>query len=180
MKMPHRSIAPLLLALSALFSQAPALATAPARAESGSATAAAGTEKPKRSFWDILHFRKKADEPSQEGPAPVPEAPAPAPKKRAAAVAAAPEAPKAVEAAGAFSVVVEIVARDASQRITAALGIPTIGIGSGEHCDGQILVTHDLIGLFPWFTPKFVHPEAQVGAAIRDAVQRFVTRTRAS
>jgi 3-methyl-2-oxobutanoate hydroxymethyltransferase len=86
---------------------------------------------------------------------------------------------RAVEAAGAFSVVIEIVAREAAQRITAALGIPTIGIGSGEHCDGQILVTHDLIGLFPWFTPKFVHPEAQVGAAIRDAVQRFVARTRA-
>ena len=86
---------------------------------------------------------------------------------------------RAVESAGAFSVVIEIVARDAAQRITAALGIPTIGIGSGEHCDGQILVTHDLIGLFPWFTPKFVRPEAQVGTVIRDAVRRFVDRTHA-
>ena len=85
---------------------------------------------------------------------------------------------RAVEAAGAFSVVVEIVARAAAQRITAALGIPTIGIGSGNDCDGQILVTHDLIGLFPWFTPKFVRPEAQVGETIRDAVRRFVERTR--
>src|SRR6266852_2251023 len=86
---------------------------------------------------------------------------------------------RAVEKAGAFSVVLEIVIADLAKQITNTIGIPTIGIGSGEHCDGQILVTHDLIGLFPWFTPKFVRPEAQVGAAIRDAVQRFVTRTRA-
>ena len=85
----------------------------------------------------------------------------------------------AVEEAGAFSVVLEIVVADIARQITGTIGIPTIGIGSGKHCDGQILVTHDLIGLFPWFTPKFVHPEAQVGAAIRDAVQRFVARTRA-
>ena len=61
---------------------------------------------------------------------------------------------RAVEAAGAFSVVLEIVAADTARRITDAIGIPTIGIGSGEHCDGQILVTHDLIGLYPWFTPE--------------------------
>src|SRR6266567_2579826 len=63
---------------------------------------------------------------------------------------------RAVEQAGAFSVVLEIVLADVAKQITNAIGIPTIGIGSGEHCDGQILVTHDLIGLFPWFTPKFV------------------------
>ena len=76
----------------------------------------------------------------------------------------------AVEKAGAFAVVLEIVNPEAARQITKALAIPTIGIGSGEHCDGQILVTHDLIGLFPWFTPKFVSPEARVaerqGAAI--------------
>ena len=54
----------------------------------------------------------------------------------------------------------------------------TIGIGSGEHCDGQILVTHDLIGLFPWFTPKFVSPEARVAEEIRRAVRAFIERTR--
>src|SRR5438132_11692816 len=57
---------------------------------------------------------------------------------------------RAVEKAGAFSVVLEIVVADIAKQITNAIGIPTIGIGSGEHCDGQILVTHDLIGLFPW------------------------------
>jgi 3-methyl-2-oxobutanoate hydroxymethyltransferase len=84
----------------------------------------------------------------------------------------------AVEKAGAFAVVLEIVAPDAARRITTALEIPTIGIGSGSHCDGQILVTHDLIGLFPWFTPKFVSPEAHVADDIRRAAQAFIRRTK--
>jgi len=85
---------------------------------------------------------------------------------------------RAVEKAGAFSVVLEIVLADIARQITKAIGIPTIGIGSGEHCDGQILVTHDLIGLFPWFTPKFVSPEARVAEEIRRAARAFVERTR--
>ena len=84
----------------------------------------------------------------------------------------------AVEKAGALAVVLEIVKADAAKQITGAIGIPTIGIGSGEHCDGQILVTHDLIGLFPWFTPKFVSPEARVADEIRRAATAFVERTR--
>ncbi|HVF72150.1 MAG TPA: 3-methyl-2-oxobutanoate hydroxymethyltransferase [Chthoniobacterales bacterium] len=84
----------------------------------------------------------------------------------------------AVENAGAFAVVLEIVLPETARRITEALSIPTIGIGSGSHCDGQILVTHDLIGLFPWFTPKFVSPEARVGEEIRRATQAFIARTR--
>ena len=86
----------------------------------------------------------------------------------------------AVEKAGAFSVVLEIVVADLAKQITNTIGIPTIGIGSGEHCDGQILVTHDLIGLFPWFTPKFVSAEARVAEEIRRAAQAFIARTRAS
>ena len=85
---------------------------------------------------------------------------------------------KAVEAAGAFAVVLEIVAAEAARQITAAIEIPTIGIGSGHGCDGQILVTHDLIGLFPWFTPKFVKQEADVAAGIRAAAAAFIARTR--
>ena len=85
---------------------------------------------------------------------------------------------KAVEKAGAFSVVLEIVSPETTRQITSALEIPTIGIGSGTHCDGQILVTHDLIGLFPWFTPKFVSPEARVADEIRKAVQTFIGRTK--
>src|SRR5262249_45884234 len=86
----------------------------------------------------------------------------------------------AVENAGAFSVVLEIVVADVAKHITNAIGIPTIGIGSGEHCDGQILVTHDLIGLFPWFTPKFVSPEARVAEEIRPAARVFIERTKSS
>src|SRR5260370_35029753 len=85
---------------------------------------------------------------------------------------------RAVEKAGAFSVVLEIVVADVAKQITNAIGIPTIGIGSGEHCDGQILVTHDLIGLFPWFTPKFVSPQARVADEIRRAATAFIERTR--
>ena len=87
---------------------------------------------------------------------------------------------QAVEKAGAFSVVLEIVAKETAKQVTNAVGIPTIGIGSGESCDGQILVTHDLIGLFPWFTPKFVSPEARVADEIRKATRVFIERTRAT
>ncbi|MGH8100528.1 MAG: 3-methyl-2-oxobutanoate hydroxymethyltransferase, partial [Chthoniobacterales bacterium] len=72
----------------------------------------------------------------------------------------------------------EIVLADIAKQITRAVKIPTIGIGSGEHCDGQILVTHDLIGLFPWFTPKFVSPQARVADEIRRAATAFIEQTR--
>src|SRR5205823_471106 len=85
---------------------------------------------------------------------------------------------RAVEKAGAFSVVLEIVVPAIAKQITHTISIPTIGIGSGEQCDGQILVTHDLIGLFPWFTPKFVSPEARVADEIRRAARAFIERTR--
>jgi 3-methyl-2-oxobutanoate hydroxymethyltransferase len=86
----------------------------------------------------------------------------------------------AVENAGVFSVVLEIVSPETARQITNVLKVPTIGIGSGVHCDGQILVTHDLIGLFPWFTPKFVSPEARVADEIRKAAQAFIARTKSS
>jgi len=86
---------------------------------------------------------------------------------------------KQIQSAGAFAVVLEIVTPEAARQVTSLLEIPTIGIGSGSHCDGQILVTHDLIGLFPWFTPKFVSPEARVADDIRRAAQAFIRRTKA-
>jgi 3-methyl-2-oxobutanoate hydroxymethyltransferase len=76
---------------------------------------------------------------------------------------------RAVERAGAFSVVLEIVAPETAKMISQAIQIPTIGIGSGKDCDGQILVSTHLIGLFPWFTPKFVAPEAKRGGADSEA-----------
>ncbi len=85
---------------------------------------------------------------------------------------------QAIEDAGAFAVVLEIVAAETARQISEALTIPTIGIGSGESCDGQILVTHDLIGLFPWFVPKFVKPEADVAGEIRQAAAAFIERTK--
>jgi 3-methyl-2-oxobutanoate hydroxymethyltransferase len=77
---------------------------------------------------------------------------------------------KLLEAAGAFALVLELVTPPVAQEITATLHIPTIGIGSGPDCDGQILVTHDLIGTFPWFTPRFITPRVQSAALMREAV----------
>jgi 3-methyl-2-oxobutanoate hydroxymethyltransferase len=76
----------------------------------------------------------------------------------------------ALVAAGAFAVVLELVTPPVAKELTDRLPIPTIGIGSGPDCDGQILVTHDLVGAFPWFTPRFVTPKARTGEAIRQAV----------
>jgi 3-methyl-2-oxobutanoate hydroxymethyltransferase len=84
----------------------------------------------------------------------------------------------AVEKAGAFAVLLELVVADVARRITETVRVPTIGIGSGLHCDGQVLVTHDLIGLFPWFTPKFVAPRAKVAEEIRAAATEFVRATK--
>jgi 3-methyl-2-oxobutanoate hydroxymethyltransferase len=85
---------------------------------------------------------------------------------------------RAVEEAGAVAVVLELVQADAAERITSALTIPTIGIASGKDCDGQILVSHDLIGLFPWFVPKFVRPLAHVAEDIRQAASAFIAETK--
>jgi 3-methyl-2-oxobutanoate hydroxymethyltransferase len=87
---------------------------------------------------------------------------------------------KAVEEAGAFAVVLELVEPGLAREITAQIGIPTIGIGSGDGCDGQILVTHDLIGAFPWFRPKFAVARADVASAIRGAAEGFVRDVRKS
>jgi 3-methyl-2-oxobutanoate hydroxymethyltransferase len=79
----------------------------------------------------------------------------------------------ALAEAGAFAVVLELVTPPVAREITARISIPTIGIGSGVDCDGQILVTHDLIGMFPWFTPKFVKPRAACGMDIKAAVEAW-------
>jgi 3-methyl-2-oxobutanoate hydroxymethyltransferase len=71
---------------------------------------------------------------------------------------------------GVFAIVLELVTPPVAREIMQRISVPTIGIGSGEDCDGQILVTPDLIGAFPWFTPRFVKPRARCGAEIKDAV----------
>jgi 3-methyl-2-oxobutanoate hydroxymethyltransferase len=80
---------------------------------------------------------------------------------------------RAVEAAGAFSIVLESIPRELAARITSELRIPTIGIGAGPECDGQILVLHDMIGLSLGHTPKFSRRYANVGEAISHAVTAY-------
>ncbi len=77
---------------------------------------------------------------------------------------------KALSDAGAFAIVLELVTPPVAKEISETISAPTIGIGSGPDCDGQILVTHDLTGSFPWFTPRFVKPKANCAAEIKSAV----------
>lgn len=80
---------------------------------------------------------------------------------------------KALEDAGAFAVVLEALPADLARRVTEALSIPTIGIGAGPDCDGQVLVLYDLLGLFDQFVPKFVKPYAHLKADALQALRRF-------
>jgi 3-methyl-2-oxobutanoate hydroxymethyltransferase len=80
----------------------------------------------------------------------------------------------AVQAAGAFSVVLEGVPSDLAEEITELLAIPTIGIGAGSSCSGQILVTHDMVGLTSREVPKFVKQYAQLGRDLQNAVAAYI------
>ncbi len=84
----------------------------------------------------------------------------------------------AVEAAGAFAVVLEGIPQKLAARITAELAIPTIGIGAGVHCDGQVLVIHDLLGLCEKYSPKFVKKYADLRPIIADAVARYIAEVK--
>ena len=75
--------------------------------------------------------------------------------------------------AGAFALVLELVAAPVAKEISHRVAIPTIGIGSGPECDGQILVTHDLLGTFPWFTPKFVQPKLKAAELMKAAIAEW-------
>jgi len=79
---------------------------------------------------------------------------------------------KAVQDAGAFAVVLEGMPEELAKAVTAELEIPTIGIGAGVHCDGQVLVMHDMLGLSDW-TPSFVKAYANLGALAGQAARRF-------
>lgn len=80
---------------------------------------------------------------------------------------------KALERAGAFAMVLELMPGPVAASVTRAVSIPTIGIGAGPGCDGQVLVLHDMLGLNEGFTPKFLKRYAELGQAVRDAVGRF-------
>ena len=80
---------------------------------------------------------------------------------------------QALETAGAFALVLEAMPATLAQSITQAVSIPTVGIGAGPHCDGQVLVLYDLLGLFDEFVPKFVKPYAHLKADALQALRRF-------
>ena len=85
----------------------------------------------------------------------------------------------AVAEAGAFALVLECIPSEVASRITAEVPIPTIGIGAGPSCDGQVLVTPDLLGLFEGFRPKFVRRYAELGRLTREAASRYAEDVRA-
>jgi 3-methyl-2-oxobutanoate hydroxymethyltransferase len=84
----------------------------------------------------------------------------------------------ATQEAGAFALVIECVPAEAARKITAAVKIPTIGIGAGDGCDGQILVLQDMLGLFDDLHPRFVKQFAQLGQEVRRAVQAYCREVR--
>lgn len=89
------------------------------------------------------------------------------------------ESALALEAAGAFAMVLEMIPDQVAAEATAALGIPTIGIGAGPHCDGQVLVSHDAFGLYPDFVPSFVKQYADLGRRMEAAARDYVREVRA-
>ncbi len=80
---------------------------------------------------------------------------------------------RALEEAGCFSIVLEAIPSAIAERITHAVKIPTIGIGAGSACDGQVLVIHDVLGLYERFTPRFVKQYAKLSESIREALARY-------
>jgi len=85
---------------------------------------------------------------------------------------------RALQNAGAFAIVLELMPALIAQRLTAALAVPTIGIGAGPRCDGQVLVLHDMLGLNEGFAPRFLKRYAELGAEVQDAVSRYAEEVR--
>jgi len=81
---------------------------------------------------------------------------------------------KLIEQAGAFSVVLEKIPSELANEISESIKIPTIGIGAGKYCDGQVLVSHDMLGLFDKFNPKFVRRYAELAKDMRSAFSHYV------
>jgi 3-methyl-2-oxobutanoate hydroxymethyltransferase len=84
----------------------------------------------------------------------------------------------ALQDAGAFAIVLESIPADVAANVTRALAVPTIGIGAGPECDGQILVSYDMLGLFEGFVPSFVHQYAHLGETIVKATQEYAADVR--
>jgi 3-methyl-2-oxobutanoate hydroxymethyltransferase len=86
---------------------------------------------------------------------------------------------RALEAAGCYAVVLECIPAELARIVTGQLRIPTIGIGAGPHCDGQVLVLNDLLGMDDAFVPRFVKRFAEVGAQVQSAVKNYVGEVKA-
>ncbi|RKY87325.1 3-methyl-2-oxobutanoate hydroxymethyltransferase, partial [candidate division KSB1 bacterium] len=87
---------------------------------------------------------------------------------------------KILQEAGVFSIVLEKVPAALAKKVTENVQVPTIGIGAGPDCDGQILVTHDMLGLFEEFKPKFVRRYVELGKAMRSAFEQYVADVKES
>jgi 3-methyl-2-oxobutanoate hydroxymethyltransferase len=85
---------------------------------------------------------------------------------------------KDLETAGACAIVLELIPAPLAARVSESLTIPTIGIGAGPHCDGQVLVLHDMLGLNEQFAPKFLKHYAKLGQAVREAVRAYAGEVR--
>src|SRR5207245_2394645 len=84
---------------------------------------------------------------------------------------------KALEEAGVFGIFLEMVTEEAAKLVTENVSVPTIGIGSGRYCDGQVLVLHDILGLYPKFVPKFAKRYADLATNVKDALRVTPTRS---
>jgi 3-methyl-2-oxobutanoate hydroxymethyltransferase len=85
----------------------------------------------------------------------------------------------ALESAGVFAIVLESIPFDVARSVTAQVAVPTIGIGAGPHCDGQVLVSNDMLGLFDRFVPSFVKTYARLGETILAATEEYLEDVRA-
>src|SRR5712664_3947163 len=85
---------------------------------------------------------------------------------------------KSLEEAGVFGIVLEMITEEVARMITKTVSVPTIGIGSGRYCDGQVLVLHDILGLYPRFVPKFAKRYTDLASPIRAAVGDYVSEVR--
>jgi 3-methyl-2-oxobutanoate hydroxymethyltransferase len=85
---------------------------------------------------------------------------------------------RALEAAGAFALLLEGIPSALAERITGAVSIPTVGIGAGPSCDGQVLVCYDFLGMYPDLRPRFVKRFAELGDSIVEATRAYVTEVR--
>ncbi len=85
---------------------------------------------------------------------------------------------KALEDAGVFGIVLEMITEEVARVITQTISVPTIGIGSGRYCDGQVLVLHDILGLYPKFVPKFAKRYTDLASTIKGAVAEYASEVR--